>query len=53
MAAPVRVARGDVKFFRKRNAASGVAGDNIFKKPDAAWVAVQDMEKAKECEYGE
>ena len=44
---------GFVKFFRKRIAASGIASDNIFKKPDAAGAKVKDMEEAKECEYEE
>ena len=43
---------GFVKFFRKRITASGIS-DNIFKKPDAAWAKVKDMEEAKECEYEE
>ena len=34
---------GFVNFFRKRIAASGIASDNIFKKPDAAWAKVNDM----------
>ena len=47
------VRTGFVKFFRKRIAASGIASDNIFKKPDAAWAKVKDIEGAKECEYEE
>ena len=44
---------GCVKFFKKRIAASGIANDNILKKPDAAWAKVKDMEDAKECECEE
>ena len=42
-----------VKFFRKRIAASCIASDNIFKKPDTVWTKVKDIEEAKECEYEE
>ena len=44
---------GFVKCSRKRIAASGIASDNIFKKPDAAWAKVKDTEEAKEFEYEE
>ena len=33
--------------------ASGIASDNILKKPDAAWARVKDTENAKKCEYEE
>ena len=44
---------GFVKLFRKRIAASGIASDYIFKKTDAVWAKVKDMEEAEECEYDE
>ena len=47
------VTAGFVKFFRKRITATGIASENIFKKPDAAWATVKYMEYAKECEYEE
>ena len=44
---------GFVKFFRKVITATGIASENMFKKPDAAWATVKYMEEAKECEYAE
>ena len=45
---------GFVKFSRKLITATGIASENIFRKPDAAWATVKYMEeKAKECEYEE
>ena len=40
-------------FYRKRITATGIVSDNIFKKPDAAWAKVKDMEEAREYEYEE
>ena len=42
-----------VIFCRKRIRATGIASDNTFKKPDAPWAKVKDMEEAKDCEYEE
>ena len=37
--------------FRKHLQSLGFAADTVFKKPDAAWLKVKDLEDAKDCEY--